>query len=81
MKNFDSTFFGININVHGDNLDEKQFRKNLNKLLFLCIIITIGVVLDFLFNKSLINLCLVIIVLICTLIIFFVKVRWKNIKM
>lgn len=61
----------------GDNLDKKEFEKNVNKLL-LCIIITIGVVTDFLYNKSLLNLCLAIIVLTCTLIIFFGKLIWKK---
>jgi ABC-type bacteriocin/lantibiotic exporter with double-glycine peptidase domain len=59
-------------------LDKKEFEKNVNKLLLLCIIITIGVVIDFLYNKSLLNLFLAIIVLICTLIIFFGKLIWKK---
>jgi hypothetical protein len=59
-------------------LDKKEFEKNVNKLLLLCIIITIGVVIDFLYNKSLPNLCLAIIVLTCTLIIFFGKLIWKK---
>lgn len=51
----------------------------MNKLLLLCIIISIGVILDYLVNKNLINLSILIIVLICTLIIFLVKVRFKKI--
>lgn len=60
-------------------LDEKQFKKNLNIVLFLCIVITIGVIHDLINKNNSINLYLVIIVIICTLIILIGRItlnRW-----